>query len=145
PRHLATFDPEQAAFFPYLKHVAMHYADAEWQSEGAFNARTQPLDEEPMTPEDGRALPLSLGLDDILCSLPPRAREVTEEAVLANNASSMEHPPSARCIKRVKERVSRSCSEYFSDDESPPGGDRAVPGRRGRKNQANRSLKQKTR
>jgi DNA-directed RNA polymerase specialized sigma24 family protein len=138
PRHLEAFDPLRAPFGAYLTLVAMHYASHRWRAETARAAREEPLGAEPTTDEG--SLPLGLMLEDVLSPLPPRIREVAEARVLVGDGS-LARPPSQRCMRRVRERLSQCCREYVRNDNGPyPASVRGHP-----KNQAGRSPNQRSR
>ena len=97
----------------YLARVAIHEIDHYCRSQRSRAAYERSFAEEPAT-EDTEAA-FRLGLEEILSSLPPRAREVTEAAVLARDARRLAHPPSARCLRHVRERLHQRCREYLGE------------------------------
>jgi DNA-directed RNA polymerase specialized sigma24 family protein len=116
PKQLCAFNPVRSRLFSYLVFLAVHHIRRRRRSERAQAARVEPLSEEPATADEGSTLPDSLMLEEIISSLPPRTREITETCVLGSNANLLERPPSRRCMKRVKQYLYRRCREYLSDE-----------------------------
>jgi DNA-directed RNA polymerase specialized sigma24 family protein len=109
---LQAFNPATGPLFCYLGRVAIHEIDRYCQSERARAEHERRVRKKVATQDTEPAF--RVGLEDVLSSLPPRAREVTEAAVLASEAGRLTHPPSARCLRHVRERLHQRCREYLS-------------------------------
>ena len=116
---LRWFNPARGRLLDYLAHVAIHEIDHYCRSQRSRAAYERSFAEEPAT-EDTEAA-FRLGLEEILSSLPPRAREVTEAAVLARDGAVWRIPrPRGACGTCASDSTSAAASTSANHEMARP-------------------------